>query len=466
MEAEDDIGWTALHHAARCCTQVEITRILIEEKANVEAVAKDRTTPLHQAAGFNSNPQVIRLLMEHKAAVNARTTKGATPLHLAASNNPNTEIVDQQMDETNVNATDSEQMTPLHAAAMNNSNADIVGCLLARGADVHAVDGDGWTPLHYAVNRVNFDAVSTLIREGADVNATTDAGTTALHLLISARSHLFLDLNDDPLKEVEVEAVQQAIQQDARHVQDKIKILSLFIEKQANVNAADSTDQWTALHRAAVYSADLHLVRRLVEAGADVNAVDNERCTVLHYAAKGTAISETIRRLAAKGIEISQLCPDAPNYSQADLVDYLLANGARVDEVDVNGFTALHHAALCNFDPAIIDLLLKNGADVNARTSNHVTPIRGSCQTDEANWTPLHLAARYNSNADVISSLITAGADVNAQTSKGGTPLKFATRQEFPDAKVLLLSVGAQLAVDESDANERIAALWSASTEN
>ena len=76
------------------------------------------------------------------------------------------------------------------------------------------------------------------------------------------------------------------------------------------------------------------------------------------------------------------------------------------------------------------------------------------------------MAARYNSNADVISLLITAGSDVNAQTSKGETPLKFATRQEFPDAKVLLLSVGAQLAVDESDANERIAALWSASTEN
>ena len=40
--AEDGIGWIALHHAARCCTEVEITRILIEEQANVKAAAKDR----------------------------------------------------------------------------------------------------------------------------------------------------------------------------------------------------------------------------------------------------------------------------------------------------------------------------------------------------------------------------------------------------------------------------------------
>jgi len=265
-----------------------------------------------------------------------------------------------------------------------------------------------------------------------------------------------------------VTAVQQAIQQDAHHVQEKIKILPLLIEKGADLNAADSTDQWTALHRAAMYNADFQLVRRLVEAGADVNAVDNEHCTTLHYAAKGSAVSEIIRRLAAEGTQISQLCPNAPNYSQADLVTYLLANGARVDEVDVNGFTALHHAALSNLDPAVIDLLVTNGADVNAKTGRHIAPIRGSCQTDEANWTPLHLAARYNSTADVISSLITAGADVNALTSKGETPYKFATHQEFPDAICLLLSVGAKLTIgaDESDANEKLAALWLASNKN
>ena len=150
------------------------------------------------------------------------------------------------------------------------------------------------------------------------------------------------------------------------------------------------------------------------------------------------------------------------------MVAYLLAKEARVDEVDVNGFTALHHAALSNLDPAIIDLLLTNKANVNAKSSSHIAPIRGSCQTDEANWTPLHLAARFNSNADVISSLITAGADVNAQTSKGETPLKFATRQEFLDAMALLRSVGAQLTIDadESDPDEQLAALCLASNEN
>jgi len=106
--------------------------------------------------------------------------------------------------------------------------------------------------------------------------------------------------------------------------------------------------------------------------------------------------------------------------------------------------------------------LVTNGANVNAKTNKHITPIRGTYQTDEANWTPLHLAARYNRNADVISFLITAGADVNAQTSKGETPYKFATRQGFREAVALLMSVDA----DESDASQQLAKACLASNEN
>ena len=51
--------------------------------------------------------------------------------------------------------------TPLHAAA-DGGHADVVRLLLARGADAHAVEESGQTPLDYAVALGNGDAVAAL----------------------------------------------------------------------------------------------------------------------------------------------------------------------------------------------------------------------------------------------------------------------------------------------------------------
>ena len=55
--------------------------------------------------------------------------------------------------------------------------------------------------------------------------------------------------------------------------------------------------------------------------------------------------------------------------------------------------------------PEVVTLLIKAGADVNAK--------------DKYGVTPLHRAAAYNENPEVITILIKAGADVNAKDSDG-----------------------------------------------
>ena len=61
----------------------------------------------------------------------------------------------------------------------------------------------------------------------------------------------------------------------------------------------------------------------------------------------------------------------------------------------------------------IVELLLENGAEVNAKGL--------------ADWTPLHLAA-HNNNEQIVQLLIAKGAEVNLYTSPGfgGTPLDVA----------------------------------------
>lgn len=87
-----------------------------------------------------------------------------------------------------------------------------------------------------------------------------------------------------------------------------------------------------------------------------------------------------------------------------------LAQGAKVNALDENGFSPLHYAILSMSDPAV-DLLLAAGADINRATRDGNTP--------------LHLAVGQN-NVLLTEKLLEAGAKLNVLNKKGESPLYLA----------------------------------------
>ena len=65
---------------------------------------------------------------------------------------------------------------PLHLAAYGGCAATM-GALLELGVDIHAVDEDGRTPLHYASSS---EAVQSLLEAGADLHRRNICGATPL----------------------------------------------------------------------------------------------------------------------------------------------------------------------------------------------------------------------------------------------------------------------------------------------
>ena len=57
-------------------------KILLADKADIAAKAKDDGTPLHWAAS-HGQADVARLLLDHHADIEARNNNGQTPLHVA-----------------------------------------------------------------------------------------------------------------------------------------------------------------------------------------------------------------------------------------------------------------------------------------------------------------------------------------------------------------------------------------------
>jgi hypothetical protein len=82
LTVRDDVSGLTPLHAAAIWGRVEVSRLLLQYKADIHAHDKHGQTPLHGATRCN-HVNVARLLLEHGADVNARDNRRNTPLHLS-----------------------------------------------------------------------------------------------------------------------------------------------------------------------------------------------------------------------------------------------------------------------------------------------------------------------------------------------------------------------------------------------
>ena len=117
---------------------------------------------------------------------------------------------------------------------------------------------------------------------------------------------------------------------------------------------------------------------------------------------------------------------------KAEYIRVLISEGADVNARDTDGLTPLMIAAKFSSTPEIVQLLLEKGAEVNATSTD--------------GWTPLMSAARYSSTPEIVQLLIEKGAELEARSTAGSTPLMVAARNtngKSAEIKQLLIDAGA-----------------------
>src|ERR1700692_1563649 len=126
---------------------------------------------------------------------------------------------------------------------------------------------------------------------------------------------------------------------------------------------------------------------------------------------------------------------DAAMQGDKDTVRSLLNQKVDVNAPQGDGTTALHWAAYRD-DLEMAKLLLVAGANVQAATrEGGITPLLMACQ---------------NGSAAMIDALLKAGADSNAVKANGTTPLMMAAASGSVDAVRVLLDHGANVNAKES----------------
>jgi ankyrin repeat protein len=160
-------------------------KLLADRGANLK-VSKGGFTPL-DAAARGGDPDTIRFLIDHGADIGARTKSRYTALYGAASWPDNAANVSLLLDHgadpktrVEIFGLAADVFTPVMAAAMRGDAAALKP-LLDRGADVNVQGGDfGRTALLMATTTGREDVVKLLLDKGANPHAKDRLGNTPL----------------------------------------------------------------------------------------------------------------------------------------------------------------------------------------------------------------------------------------------------------------------------------------------
>ncbi|KIE04361.1 hypothetical protein NF27_II00010, partial [Candidatus Jidaibacter acanthamoeba] len=132
----------------------------------------------------NHYDKIISLLINYNADINKVNNYGNSALHEAVT--IEVRVVERLIHyRAKVNISNNIKQTPLHIlAGRGDSDKKTAKTLIRAGANIDAVDKEGYTPLHFAIMKENIDIIKLLIKKGANVNRIDNTGRTALHILV------------------------------------------------------------------------------------------------------------------------------------------------------------------------------------------------------------------------------------------------------------------------------------------
>lgn len=260
----------------------------------------------------------------------------------------NLEILPQDI--TKIDAVDSRGFTALHRACLakhgkySKSQLATVKELINQGANVNGYFKFG-TPLHSAVRyESGLPIALELIKAGADVNALSNIGLQPIIYLIRSPKI---------------------------SKKDTLTLLDAMVNAGLTVNAK-SRSTLTILHFAALHRPSI--IENLIELSADVNALDNTGKAAIHYISMRhdykpvPGIQDGINALIEAGANIELLdnkMMSALAYATPDTTRLLLAVGASPNGTP-SGYPPIHEASLAGKEEKV-SLLIAAGADLKIK---------------------------------------------------------------------------------------------------
>lgn len=293
--------------------------------------------------------------------------------------------------------------------AVKNQDTEAVRTLLKQHVDVNAPETDGTTALHWAAHWGDLETVDALLKGGANVTALNRYGATPLSEAVRIGSeelvNKLLQAGADPntLVTAQAETVLMKASRDG-----DLGAVKALVEHGAEVNAKENFRGQTAVMWAAA-EGHADIVSLLAGHAADLNLRSYDRDTSMPKMEAGTPSAP----IARGGLTALLF---AARQGEVDAVKALLDAKADINAVDSDGNNALVLAIL-NTHYDLTKLLIERGADVNVAAKNGRTALYSAVEMHDVDWSPrpAHKETDQTTSMDIIHALLDRRANVNAQ---------------------------------------------------
>lgn len=315
---------------------------------------------------------------------------------------------------------------------------------------LNSKDEDDRSALHLAVTHQNMDSVSVLLKHGADADDVGPGGMTALHLACGNTLRLANSLSSDRRTGNDVLA-------------PRSDIIQLLLDREADIDAIDRNGRTPLMVACIALRPQQDTGEEFASTGAQSEGEDYNAVEVLLK--RG---ANALKRGFSGSLPLHEACWNSSGGFQSKvlIVRKLLDYGSPVNAVENKLGTPLHFACCCS-DIAIVEELLRWGADPLMRDYNGSSPLHIAAgastekvveallslpglfvdTTDNSGWTPLHVACHVHPNANqgratalsVIRRLLAHGAKAyTLRNHEGNSPADVARIYGFKDALELL----------------------------
>ncbi len=312
--------------------------------------------------------------------------------------------------------TGAAQAQEIFNAIKNNDTAKVKLLIGNDKSLLKSSDLAGNSPLHFAAYRGYADITDYLLSEGADIECINNMGYTPLGMI--ARS------------------------------EGQFETARLLIEKDANINAKDPLGQ-TPLNNAAMYNVDNRIIDLLLGHKAEIDTTRESLGDMLASACQRGHLElfRFIEKLGGDSLFGNETTDrifmrNAIAGGSLNIVKILQDKDIKIDlSANYYGFTPLHSAAANANAPEMIEFLVRNGADINARTLDGRSAYN---------------IADANSNRKVVEIILKLGGNAEpqkfpvltdpylGQTPPGNEPKRFAPGIIFSDHGTVTISPDGQ----------------------
>ena len=325
--------------------------------------------------------------------------------------------------------------------------------LLNQGSDINARDKSGSTILILAASNGKYAAVKFLIDRGAAVDITDSKGNMPLHFLAASSKPEAIELMKLAINRGA--SVDSANFKSPRQYPAEIAIskgnipgLELMIERGFGKDNYISGKPMVIF---AYEAKQTKIMKFLADKGANLNAVNNVKDTLLHIAVQKNDMA-TVQYLIEKGamLEMKGSLGRTPLFMAVEkgyfkIAEYLTGLKSDVNVSDNSGRNIMHILAAGKNNGTAIDKFAGYDIKINKTDSSGRTPLMTAI--NEKRWENIKslvdagadftkpdstgksilVMAIENKNSAVASYLIEKGIDVRKKDTSGRTPLHAAS---------------------------------------